>query len=220
MKDLGGSTVIEIVGEAGEYLPTRQTLLCRLQHWDDQESWREFFELYWKLIYTTARKAGLTDAEAQDVVQETIITVSKQMPRFRYDPTLGSFKAWLMRITGCRIIDQLRKRLPQKHAAAGRGAPDADTATVERIADPHGFDPCALWDEEWERNLMDVAIERVKQKVDARQYQIFDLYVFKHWTVRQLVDTLKVSPAMVYLAKHRISKLIRDQVKRLQMHLN
>ena len=33
------------------WLPTRQTLLSRLKNWDDQSSWREFFNLYWRLIY-------------------------------------------------------------------------------------------------------------------------------------------------------------------------
>jgi RNA polymerase sigma-70 factor (ECF subfamily) len=56
-----------------EYLPTRQSLLERLRRWDDQESWRDFFNLYWGLLYATAIKSGLSDQEAQDVVQDTII---------------------------------------------------------------------------------------------------------------------------------------------------
>ena len=75
------------------WLPTRQTLLSKLKNWDDQSSWREFFNLYWRLIYGVARQAGLSEAEAQDVVQETIITVAKQIPQFRYDKSKGSFKS-------------------------------------------------------------------------------------------------------------------------------
>src|SRR5437773_7819843 len=95
-----------------ELIPTRQSLLTRLKHWDDQESWREFFETYWRLIHGLAMKCGLTDSEAQDVVQETMISVAKQMPRFKYDPALGSFKGWLLQITRRRIADQMRKRRP------------------------------------------------------------------------------------------------------------
>jgi hypothetical protein len=72
---------------------TRATLLGRMKNLDDQASWQEFFEIYWRLIYGFARKAGLNDAEAQDVVQETMVAVSKQMPRFTYDPAVGTFKA-------------------------------------------------------------------------------------------------------------------------------
>jgi len=71
------------------FLPTRRSLLSRIRDWDDQESWRRFFDTYWRLIYNTAVKAGLSDAEAQDVVQETILTVAKKIKEFHYDPTVG-----------------------------------------------------------------------------------------------------------------------------------
>src|SRR2546423_9575172 len=58
-------------------VPTRYTLLSRLHDWDDAESWREFFETYWRLIYSIAMKSGLNEAEAEDVVQETVICVAK-----------------------------------------------------------------------------------------------------------------------------------------------
>ena len=79
-----------------ELLPTRWTLIERLKNWDDQESWRQFFETYWKLIYGVAIKSGLTHPEAQDVVQETVMSVCKSMQNFKADPAHGSFKAWLL----------------------------------------------------------------------------------------------------------------------------
>src|SRR5580765_5869827 len=101
-----------MVRHQDELIPTRATLIYRLKDWQDQSSWQEFFDTYWKLIYGVARKAGLTDAEAQDVVQETLVSVSKHMPTFNYDPALGSFKAWLLNMTRWRIIGQFRKRAP------------------------------------------------------------------------------------------------------------
>src|SRR5437773_9325972 len=70
---------------------------------EDQESWRDFFNTYWKLIYATAIKAGLNDAEAQDVVQDTVIAVAKKIEDFKYDPALDSFKGWLLYLTRKRI---------------------------------------------------------------------------------------------------------------------
>ena len=72
------------LGDLENLLPTRQSLLSRLKDWDDQDSWRDFFELYWRLIFDVARKSGLSETDAQDVVQETIMAVAKQMPEFRY----------------------------------------------------------------------------------------------------------------------------------------
>src|SRR6267143_6364892 len=84
-------------------LPTRRSLLNRLKNWDDQESWKDFFDTYWKLIYGVAIKAGLSDAEAEEVVQETVITVAKKIGDFKADPAHGSFKGWLLKITQWRI---------------------------------------------------------------------------------------------------------------------
>src|SRR6266571_1178711 len=102
--------------EADELMPTRWTLISRLKRWDDQESWREFFDLYWKLIYGVALKAELSPTEAQEVVQETIISVCKNIKTFKADPAYGSFKAWLLKLTRWRILDQVKKR-PRKELA-------------------------------------------------------------------------------------------------------
>jgi RNA polymerase sigma-70 factor (ECF subfamily) len=199
-----------------EDLPTRQSLLSRLKDWSDQESWRVFFDTYWKVIYHTAVKAGLTDAEAQDVVQDTVLSVSKSMKTFKYDTKNGSFKAWLLRLTGWRIKDQFRKR--QKNIQTPR--PDARTSTgtgtVERIPDPAGQPLEAVWDEEWETNLLKAAIRRVKRKVDPSHYQLFDLHVLKHWPVARVARALKMNPGKIYLIKHRISKLIKNEIENLQ----
>ena len=53
-----------------EFIPTRTSLLGRLKNWDDQESWKEFFDTYWKMLYSVARRTGLSETDAQDVVQE------------------------------------------------------------------------------------------------------------------------------------------------------
>src|SRR5437667_6517364 len=121
-----------------ELIPTRASLLGRLKDWKDEASWKVFFETYWKLIYNAAIKAGLTDAEAQDVVQETVISVSKSMPTFDYDCEKGSFKSWLLLLTRWRIIDQFRKR--QRGIQDRRKAHTSTrTATVERVPDPEGL---------------------------------------------------------------------------------
>ena len=155
-----------IMRGGNEVIPTRQSLLSRLRDWNDQESWKVFFDTYWKLIYNAAIRAGLTDAEAQDVVQETVLAVSKHIPQFEYDPAKGSFKSWLLRQTGWRIAGQLRKRMPVRF-----GKPNAHTstrtATIERVPDPATSALEGLWDEEWERNLMDAAVKLMDNNISA-----------------------------------------------------
>jgi RNA polymerase sigma factor (sigma-70 family) len=203
-----------------EFIPTRRSLLTRLKRWDDRGSWEEFFNTYSRLIYRVASKAGLTDAEAQDVVQETVIIVARKIPEFKYDPALGSFKSWLLLITRRRIEKQLKKRFPLRvertptehprmAMAVRRSEGDTRTGTVERIADPRGLDLEAAWDAEWERNLWKVALARVKAQVKPKQFQMFDLYVLKEWPVKDVARALGVSVAHVYVNKHRIAGLLK-----------
>src|SRR5438046_9319011 len=123
-----------------ELLATRWTLIERLKNWDNQESWRQFFETYWKLIYGVAIKSGLTHPEAQDVVQETVMSVCKSMHNFKADPTYGSFKAWLLNLTRWRITDQVRKRGRSVSVTAEppNSGPKSDpTSTAEQERVPH-----------------------------------------------------------------------------------
>lgn len=202
-----------------EFIPTRRSLLSRLKDWDDQESWKDFFNTYWKLIYSVALKSGLSDPEAQDVVQEAVLSVAKKMQEFKYDPAVGSFKSWLLLITRRRIADHLRKQYRQPPAAEHRAPDTARTATAERVADPAPFNLEMIWEEEWEKNLMDAAIQRVKKQVKPKQYQIFDFYVLKKWPVTKVARTLNVNMGQVYLAKHRVTALIKKELRALEKRM-
>jgi RNA polymerase sigma factor (sigma-70 family) len=198
-------------------LATRHSLLSRLKQSNAQESWREFFDTYWRLIYTTALNARLTDSEAQEVVQETVLTVVRKIKSFHYDPAVGSFKGWLLTIVRWRIADQFRKRQQQIQSPGVRQtAETSGTATLDRIADPGGINLDAVWEQEWQRTLFTVALSRVKRRANARHYQMFDLYAVKCWSVDKVAQTLGVSTAQVRLAKHRITALMRREVARLE----
>src|SRR6266508_2201606 len=135
-------------------LTTRRTLLSRLRNLEDQESWRAFFDRYWELLYNVARRSGLGEPEAQDVVQETVIAVAKAMPDFRYDPARGSFKQWLLRITGRRIMDHLRRTYRQPpRAELDLEALDEVETPAALISESAAEQVAAVWEEEWERRI-------------------------------------------------------------------
>ena len=200
-----------------ELIPTRRSLLSRLKDWGDDESWHEFFNTYWKLVYGVAVKAGLTDQEAQEAVQETVITVARRIPEFKYDPSICSFKTWLLNLTRWRIVDQLRRRRPTRSA---RDDGTTRTAVIERVADPNTLDLDAVWDEQWQQHLLEAAIARVKRKVNPEQYQMFHLCVFKEWPPARVARELAVSISRVYLAKHRIAAQLKREIKALEKKLS
>ena len=199
-----------------ELIPTRESLLERLKDAADNESWRTFFETYWRLIYYTGIKAGLSEVEAQDLVQETVISVCRSMDGFKYARETGSFKSWLLKLTRWRIVDQLRKRQRYLAAPSASSERDVRTSTIERVPEPASLSLETTWDEEWNNNLMQAAIERVKKKVDPKHWQIFDLRVFKQWPVRRIAAALGISTAKVYVVVHRLKRLLRKQIHELE----
>jgi RNA polymerase sigma-70 factor (ECF subfamily) len=197
------------------------SLLSRLKRWDDHGSWREFFDTYWKFLYCVAVKAGLSDEDARDVVQETVVAVAKGLREGRFKAAQGSsFKAWLQLIVRRRVVSHLRKRrLPVADHAPDADDVSARTPTVERIPAPDDDAVGQVWEEEWAKNLADAAIERVKQRVGAKQFQLFDLYVLKGWPVNEVVRTVKANVAQVYLAKHRVTAMIKKETEKLRKRM-
>jgi RNA polymerase sigma-70 factor (ECF subfamily) len=202
-----------------ELIPTRATLILRLKDWQDQASWQDFFDTYWKLIHGVAVKGGLTPAEAQDVVQEIMIAVAKQIPTFQYDPSIGSFKGWLLNMTRWRIADQIRRRNKELLDVLPDIRQDEETQVINRQADPFIQNLDDLWNEEWEKNLLAAAITKVKRKLDPLKYQIFDFYVNKGWPPGKVADAFEVPVEQVYMIKHRVTDLIKAEVKRLEKEM-
>jgi len=198
-------------------LLTRRSLLTRLKRWDDQEGWTTFFDTYWSLIYSSALKMGLAEDEAEDVVQDTVIAVSKAMPAFKYDPDRGTFRAWLLKITSCRIRDRIRRR-PNELLVQSLVNPNDEDESSDPILNAQAPLPELEgdWDNDWESALLNAALERVKQRADPRYYQIFELYVLEEWSVQRICSFLNIGPARVYLARHRIRSVLKKELKTLK----
>src|SRR5438477_8463352 len=139
-------------------IATRASLLGRLKNWEDQQSWDEFAEIYSRLIVGVAMQAGLTEAEAKDVEQETLLRVAQTIHEFESSPERGSFKSWLLTLTRWRIADQFRKRAPAGAERDGT-ATGTRTATIDRVPEPAVLD--AAWEIEWRKNVLETALSRV-----------------------------------------------------------
>ena len=201
-----------------ELIPTRASLLERLKDLGDQTSWNEFYQTYRELIYSVARKAGLNETEADEVVQDTVISVAKKMPGFRYDPAKDSFKGWLLTVTRWWILDRLQKQKANQSLLTLPATQEEGTrtATVERVADPAGFDLAGIWNEEWEKNLLRAALARIKRQVHPQHYAIYHLHVILGKPAREVAQALGVNAAQVYLAKHRVGRLLKKEIRRLE----
>jgi len=191
---------------------TRTTMVRGLRNLEDQVVWSKFFDSYWKLIYHAARTAGLGDADAQEVVQETVITVSKNIAGLHYDRKKGSFKGWLMTTTKWRIADRFR----QIQGKANREESEDSAPKLDELPDTSVPDLDDYWESNWEQEVYQAALEKVKVEVKPLYFQMYERYVLREMPVKQVAEEMDVSPSQVYLAKHRVTKALKDAVRQLE----
>jgi RNA polymerase sigma-70 factor (ECF subfamily) len=211
-----------------EPLPTRASFLQRLRDPRDNASWDEFHRTYRGLLIGVACRAGLTQDEAEEALQETLIAVARKLPEFVYRPGEDSFKGWLLQITRWKVADQFRKRQSRHEPAAsevrslpeggtthgGSGSPAVGSEPSGLLKQVNDFD--RLWDAEWERHLLDRALTTVKRQAKPAQYAIYHLHVIEERSVEEVRGTLSVSTSQVYLAKHRVGRLVKRELRRLR----
>jgi RNA polymerase sigma-70 factor (ECF subfamily) len=186
-------------------------LLGRLKNWEDGESWEEFTQTYWRLIYGVARQAGLSDDEARDVVQETLLGVAKNVHEFESAPGRGSFKNWMLNVTRWRIADHFRSKLPTRERSVDTTANSDRTETLERLPDPANLDE--VWEQEWKKNVLETALARLRRRVNPKHAQIFDLYAMRGWPAARVAGDLGVNIFHVYVVAHRLTRLLKEEVR-------
>jgi RNA polymerase sigma-70 factor (ECF subfamily) len=199
---------------------TRASLLFRLRDWQDTASWEEFYRLYRNLVFSHARRSGLTYNEAEEVTQDVFKRVAETVHSFEANPRRGSFRGWLLNLSRWRIADKFRARLPEEHHAASgwRDTPAGENVILERITDPRASDE-AMWEIEWQHSLLEAALARLARRVPAKQFQAFDLYARRRWPVLRVARELGVNPATIYLVSHRLTKQLKADVARLKARL-
>ncbi|MES2708652.1 MAG: sigma-70 family RNA polymerase sigma factor [Verrucomicrobiota bacterium] len=203
-----------------DFLPTRSSLLSRLRDSSDAESWRHFLDHYGRLIFQVCLRSGLTRQESEEVVQETVTSVSRTLPKFQYDRSKGSFKGWLARVTRNHIADFLTRKtrdaarrveLPAEQAQSLAADPD-----VRNGGRP---DLDAVWESEWRGHLLARALARVEETVSTKSIQIFQLSAVQGWSIEEIAASLRVPRARIYLARHRVGRLVKREIERLRKEL-
>ena len=186
---------------------TRASLLVRLRDRLDESAWREFVQLYAPVVYRFARRRGLQDADAADLTQEVLKSVSGSVAAF--DPARGPFRGWLFTVAHRRLHDLTHKRQRQP---VGSG----DQATVQFLNDVPAKDDEAFWDQEYERQLFHIAAERVRPLVADSTWEAFWQTAVGGKRGQDVAKSLSLSVAAVYLAKSRVMVKLKEEIARLR----
>lgn len=190
-------------------LRTRESLLSRLREWNNGPEWREFFDTYWRLIFNFGRKSGLNEPDAQDLVQDVMLSVAKKLPGFTYDRSKGRFRNWLLLVVRSRLADHWRKVLPKQQRTVSSDAEDLPETPVEpEIAQ--------RWEEEWRTHLLDAAFTRLRRRVPSRHFMMFEMAARQGLPLGQVAGSLGISIAHAYVIRHRLNKMLREEVQRTE----
>src|SRR5262245_44379598 len=153
------------VAHMAEAPATRASLLVRLRDPQDHEAWQQFFGVYSSVVYGFARRRGLQDADAADLMQDVLRRVAVSAGTLDYDPRKGTVRGWLFTVTRNRLFDFLNQRQKQ---AAGAGGSEVQ----QRLADlPAAGDSDGAWDQEYQQGILRWAMDRVRGEFKDNTWQ-------------------------------------------------
>lgn len=189
---------------------TSFTLLERVKDVGDDGAWESFFNHYSPLILSYARKKGCTQDLAHEVLQETMVALLRVMPSFSYERSKGQFRSYLLKIVTTRITDAFRRQRANQRLIDGYH--DIELSMVE----DSGEGPAALWDDQWDLNLVRRAMKQTLMRVNLLTARSFELYVMQRLPVDEVADRLAVSANAVYQHRSRFIGILKEELDHLR----
>lgn len=192
----------------GDMPLTRASLLIRIRDGQDQDAWLQFLDVYGPVVYGFARKRGLQDADAADLMQDVMRSVSVAAQDLHYDPRRGSFRGWLFTVTRNKVFNFLSK---QKNRAQAAG----DSAAHELLSNLPA-DGETEWDQEYERRVFAWAADEVRPEFQQSTWDAFWQTAVDGHPPAAVGKKLKLSPGAVYVAKSRVLARLREKVREFE----
>lgn len=189
---------------------TRPSFLEQLrQDPQSQSAWSSFVERYGRLIHSWCSRWGLNTNDSEDVTQNVLLQVSRQMNRFEYDPR-GSFRGWLKTVAYRAWVDFLEQRRKREAEASGDSAVMRMLSSVEAREEFLGH-----LEEEWNRELLEQAMQRVRQRVRPHTWEAFRLMTQEGRSGKSIAQELEMNVGTVWVAKSKVQKMIYEEIQRL-----
>ncbi|HEV3082044.1 MAG TPA: sigma-70 family RNA polymerase sigma factor [Gemmataceae bacterium] len=190
---------------------TRASLLARLQQSGtaSDDAWREFVDQYGRQIYKWCRHWQLQDADAEEVTQQVMLRLLSKMKDFAYDPG-RSFRAWLKTVTHHAWHDLVVSRQHQRTSGGG------SEVWEQLLTVPAGEDLVQRLEQEFDRELLEEAMQRVRLRLAPHNWEAFRLTALEGVPARTAAVRLSMKVANVYAARSNVQRLVREELARLE----
>lgn len=187
---------------------TRASLIVRLPDAEDAPAWREFAEIYEPFVYQFARRRGLQDSDARELVQEVFLGVAKAVRRWEPDTQRARFRTWLFRIARNQLINQLATRRREHVFDSDAWDNFAGTAEEENAISAEQI--------EYRREVFRWASRRVQRTVRPETWAAFWQTAVVGLSVDEVAKQLNVARGFVYVARSRVIQKLRDEIQRFE----
>jgi RNA polymerase sigma-70 factor (ECF subfamily) len=189
---------------------TSVSLLDRLRLQPDAESWQRLVDLYTPLIHGWLRRYSVASADADDLTQEVMAVLVRELPRFQHSGQPGAFRSWLRTITVNRLRILWRSR---QNRAVATG--DSDFLEVlDQLADPHS-DLSRRWDQEHDQHVARRLMQLIEPQFEPRTWRAFRRVVLDGVKASTVAAELGMSVNAVLLAKSRVLSRLRQEMQGL-----
>ena len=190
---------------------TRASLILRLADPADDIAWAEFIEIYEPMLNQLAVRWGLQDADAREVVQETLLGVMSSIGNYEARDHSQAFRGWLASITRNKLVDHLSKRSRREQ---GSGDTDVHRWLDQQVGEQSS---ASVWDWHEKRQIFRWASEMVRSSVEDRTWRAFYRTSVLHEPVSDVAAELGIREGMVYVARSRVMNRLRRAVETWQV---
>lgn len=187
-------------------LETRASLILRLPDAADVAAWDEFVGIYGPVVYRVALGRGFQAADAQDLVQEVMLSVARSVEQWLDRSDRGKFRPWLLRIARNQAFDQINAR-----ATRTLGTDGSEAEKVIANLSAHNELSSEL-DLDYERTVFRWAAEQVRTSVADHTWQAFWLTRVEGLSVEESAHKLGLRPGNIYFARSRVMARIKEHV--------
>jgi len=189
-----------------EWPETRETLLLKIRDPSDAVAWGQFVAIYRPSILRLARRRGLQDADAENLAQQVLTSVSLAIGRWEKDDSRGTFHSWLLRIAHNEIVNAITRR----RRDAGRGG----TSVMEQLEQHPAQEQAvlALIEDEHRRAVFRWAAEEIRPEFHETTWLGFWLTMVEGLPVETAAAELGKSVGSVYAARSRVMRRLKEKV--------
>lgn len=189
---------------------TRASLILRLQDAADRTAWDEFTAIYAPVVFNVATSRGFQVADAENLVQEVFMAVANSISDWLQRKDRGSFRAWLLRIARNAAVDMLTRKSSRSLGSDG-------SAAQQYLGNlPAPSELSSALDLEYERKVLQWALERVRNVFAEHTWQAFVLTSIDEMSVEDAALKLNTRPGKIYVARSRVMARIRELVQQYQ----